>query len=142
MEVCKRRLLTIWVTLGGITLLILLFRTIVAKAYAPHDDEVWGWFLPHIVPTLALMIGVMVADDRRRSKTGPDESAAPQMASGMLFRLACILSVTYLSLLLSLVLYEIWAEDTIMALTKGMTYFTTAMQGLIAALLGAFYTRK
>ncbi len=141
MEGCKRRLLWLWVLLGGMALLLLLFRTVVAKAYAPLEDEVWGWFLPHIIPTLALMIGVLVMDDRRRADTEA-EAKPPHMASGMLFRLAYGLSALYLGLILSLVLYEIWSEDGMMALTKGMAYFTTAIQGLIAALLGAFYTRK
>jgi len=142
MEACKRRLLGLWAVLGGLTLLLLLYRTIVAKSYLPLNDEVWGWFLPHIVPTLALMIGVLVMDDRRRAAPDADAAGKVKTASGMLFRLAFGLSAIYLGLLLILVVYEIWSRDDMMELTRGMTYFTTAIQGLIAALLGAFYTHK
>lgn len=140
MAMCKRRLLILWLGIGGASLLLLLVRTLVG-AYAPDENTIWGWFLPNIVPTLSLMIGVIVMDDVRRRNQKADAEEAP--ASGFLFMLSYWMSAVYLSLMLALILYEAFAATgpTMAELTSQTGYLMGPFQGLIAASLGAFFTK-
>jgi len=71
MSSCKRALLLLWLFLGGGALLLLLFRAVIAGAYGQASEDVWAWFLPNIIPTLSLMIGVVVMDENQTRERIP-----------------------------------------------------------------------
>ena len=142
MSSCKRALLLLWLFLGGGALLLLLFRAVIAGAYGQASEDVWAWFLPNIIPTLSLMIGVVVMDDLQRRKANAAET---KLASGFLFRLGFGLSLVYLFLILSVIVSDALMNEiddpTILDLTKQFSYLMGPFQGIIAASLGAFFTK-
>src|SRR3546814_11951537 len=87
-----------------------LFRSLlVAQSllgrYEPATHEVWGWFLPTVMPTLSLIVGVLVAD-RRAAGKGQDERQAGKPVDDLFFRLGAGMSVMYLLLVGSSVLVQ------------------------------------
>lgn len=152
MSGCKQRLLWLWLGLSGLIMLLLLIRSNTCAYYTGSCDaanayggRVWGWFLPNFMPTLMLMIGIVVADDTRRQKDEEDGKAArpKARASGFLFRVSFFLSVIHLSVLVFMILYQALPDDasTMLEVMEGFGYFVVPFQGLVTAVLGAFFTR-
>ena len=144
MQSAKRRLMTLWLVLGLFLLLALLWRTMGPNAYGDETSTVWTWFLPNIVPTLMLMIGISVADDiKRRERERSGEEDKPETGSVFLYRVALGLSLVHLLLLLALIVYEaLPSVGSMPELIKKMGYFTAISQGLCAAVLGAFFSKS
>ncbi len=57
MAQCEARLATLWFIGAGTLFTVVLIQTIMGH-YGDKIDEVWGWFLPTVMPTLSLVIGV------------------------------------------------------------------------------------
>lgn len=55
------RLALVWFPLGGILITLLIAQSL-AGVYGDELQRVWGWALPNLVPTLALMVSVFAAD--------------------------------------------------------------------------------
>ncbi len=134
----KRRLATVWF-IGSGFLFFLLFILASVGRFGGDADEAWAWFLPTIMPTLSLIIGVYVLDVMHQGVE--DGSTDP-----FFFRLTFWLSISYL-LAVALVL----ALPNVVFLTSGVTVFEFMnqanlwlgpFQGLVAAAMGAFFVKK
>src|SRR3546814_5910722 len=68
---------------GGVFLL-LVAQSLLGR-YEPATHEVWGWFLPTVMPTLSLIVGVLVAD-RRAAGKGQDARQAGKPVDDLFFR--------------------------------------------------------
>jgi hypothetical protein len=71
----RNHLAKIWLTGAGIVFLLLVIQSILGK-YEGQLQEVWSWFVPTVVPTIALMLGVLGASalaehDEARSVNKP-----------------------------------------------------------------------
>ena len=84
----RKRLAIIWLSGSGILFFLLIAQTIF-KHYGERAGDAWSWFLPTIMPTLSLILGVLVLDSLDRSQVAG-------RADGFLYRLAAILSGLYL----------------------------------------------
>src|SRR5947209_6625120 len=88
LEQARNSLSVIWFIGAGFIFFILVLQSILGK-YEGTLQEVWAWFVPTVLPTLALMLGVIGASaliedqDRRRVKK-------------FFFRLSRYLSLFYL----------------------------------------------
>ncbi|QDT27375.1 hypothetical protein Enr10x_26920 [Gimesia panareensis] len=51
----------IWFIWGGMLFLIIVIQSIFGR-YGEQVKEAWSWFIPTIVPTLSLMMGVLGAE--------------------------------------------------------------------------------
>lgn len=58
---CKKKLACLWVSVGLALFILLVFQSIFGK-FGTRVEEAWAWFLPTIMPTLSLIIGVLVLD--------------------------------------------------------------------------------
>jgi hypothetical protein len=130
----KQRLATCWFTGAGLLFVLLVILSNI-NFYEGKDQEVWGWFLPTIMPTLSLIIGVLVMDALGRSPKAshPDP---------FLFKLSMGLSCTYLGVVfLTIALQKLSTLSAIEMMHKSHLWLGP-LQGLVAASLSAFFVNN
>src|SRR5437879_10404937 len=85
----KQRLAVLWFAGAGVVFLgVLVLSLRAAPALAP--SAVWSWYLPTVMPTLSLIIGILVGD-------ALGHSVKKKSADAFLFRLTWAISASYLS---------------------------------------------
>ena len=131
---CKKSLTKIWFLGAGILFALIFFQTIFGK-YSGQEEEAWSWFLPTVMPTLSLMIGVLIAD----AKSGffKDE----RKVDSFLFKLARSLSITYFVVVLLTILVQPYTTVDALELLVRSNLWLGPLQGLVAASLGAFFIK-
>lgn len=134
MQVAKRRLATIWFTGAGLLFVILFLLTFV-PSYANSVTGTWSWYLPTVMPTLSLIVGVLVAD----ASAG---TPASRGADPFLFRLALGLSVFYLVVVSMTPLMNVFSARSMTDLLNLSHVWLAPLQGLASAALGAFFVQK
>jgi hypothetical protein len=132
MTQCKRRLATLWFAGAGVVFAIAFLQTSLNK-YADKTNDMWGWLLPTVMPTLSLVIGVIVADALGRG-------AASREPDGFLYRLTFNLSLVYLLAVLLVFLLQPMTPLEPLQLMKQSNFWLGPFQGLVAAGMGAFFT--
>jgi hypothetical protein len=132
---CKRRLATLWFGAFAILFLIVLVQSSFGH-YGAQLEDAWGWFLPTLLPTLSLMVGVLVVDVKTGSSRG--RSAEP-----FAFRLAFGVSMFYLIIVLATLLLQPFAAPAGEAVKylKVSNLWLAPIQGLATAALGAFFIK-
>lgn len=130
---CKQNLAKLWFIGSAIIFIILITQTI-GDIYA-DKEEAWEWFLPIVMPTLSLMVGVFIADVTNESNT--DKSVAPFM-----YKLTYILSLSYLLLVLVTICLHPLSSDTPIEYLKASDLWLNPLQWLTTALLGAFFIKQ
>jgi hypothetical protein len=135
MTQCKRRLAALWFGGAGILFVILLIKTLGGR-YGDRVDEAWEWWLPTIMPTLSLIVGVLVMD--AAGKTVRGQTVAP-----FLYRLTLGLSVVYLLAVAAPMLARPVLREMSVYTLMGLSHlWLSPFQGLVCACLGAFFVRK
>lgn len=133
---CKYRLAAVWLAWFILLLLLLILQTAFGR-YGSHAgdlkaSEAFGWFLPTIVPTLSLVIGVLVSDAR-------DHSKDVKLVDQRMYRLSMVLSVCYL-LVVSLTFlidpFTNWSQLQLMNLSN---LWLGPLQGIVSATIGVFF---
>jgi hypothetical protein len=129
----------IWFAGGGLCFLVLVVQSQLGT-YEPQTGDVWGWFLPTVMPTLALIVGALVADYRK----APAADAATQRSPlGPIFLLGAILSAFYLLLVaLSIVMPALQVDTAPITLMQRSNFYLGPLQGLCVAALGFFFQSK
>lgn len=133
LKICKQRLITLWFVGSGIVFFIVLLQSFFGR-YSDQVDEAWGWLLPTVVPTLALMIGVLVADARQ-------ESSPEKMVDRFTFSMSFILSLAYFAVILLTIAVQPFTTKPPLELLKLSNLWLAPIQGLVTASLGAFFVR-
>lgn len=127
--IAKKRLAAVWFPGAGLIFLVVLAASILPDGATA--SKLWTWFLPTVMPTLSLIVGVLVLDARGRI-------AAVQEVDAFLFRLAFGLSAFYLIIVaLTLLLTPFSAE-----LLDRSQLWLAPVQGLTSAALGAFFVQR
>jgi hypothetical protein len=137
---CQRRLLLVWYTGAAPAFLVLSIQTQLNfyEGLGQNPNEVWGWFLPTLMPTLLLVTGVVAAQARKPS---PQE----QTVERYYFHLSFGLSVFYLAMVnlillaMPLIMQGQDLPPIIGYLTKS-SLFLGPIQGLVGAAMGAVFT--
>jgi hypothetical protein len=130
---CKARLATFWFV-GSCTLFIVVLIQTIMGHYGDKIEDVWGWFLPTVMPTLSLVVGVLVAD-----ALGKGEKT--DLVDRFLFRLTYSISLAYLLIVALTILSQPIAPLTPLELLKTSHLWLGPLQGLVTASLGAFFIR-
>lgn len=130
---CKRRLAILWFIGGLAFFLLLVFQSIFGK-YGAKVEEAWAWFLPTIMPTLSLIIGVLVFDAAAAGGTD-------KQIERFTFQLAFGLSAVYLVLVGLIPLVQPFTSLSPFELMKRSGLWLGPLQGLVAASLGAFFVK-
>ena len=130
---CKRRLATVWFLLAGVIFLLLVIQTVMGY-YGQRATDAWGWFLPNVMPTLSLIVGVLVLDQM-------GGGVKTRTADAFLYRLALGLSLAYLLLILLSILVQPFAPLPPLDLMQQSNLWLGPLQGLVAGTLGAFFIK-
>lgn len=138
----------IWLGGGGLVFLILVVQSLVGR-YGSQSEDAWAWYLPTVMPTLSLIIGVLVSDFRTAAtasittattpNTGTDAKVLPVSARGLLW-LGVALSVFYLLLVAVTILAQPFLQDVSpIELMHRSNLWLGPLQGLTAGVLAAFF---
>lgn len=130
----KKKLATFWLLSSFIIFAILLAQTILGR-YESNIDQVFGWFLPTIMPTLSLIIGVLVNDAFKKSKNEPT-------VDSFFFRLSYTLSLAYLITVLLTLLLQPFSAFSALELMRLSNLWLAPFQGLVSASLGVFFVSR
>ncbi|HNZ41796.1 MAG TPA: hypothetical protein PLB59_05810 [Bacteroidales bacterium] len=133
-EKCKKKLAILWFAGAGFIFFIMLLQTILGR-YAENADQAWSWFLPTIIPTLSLIIGVLAMDSMSAEK---DKHTVKKF----FFKLSYFLSLAYFIVLSTTLLMQPFSPVSYLDLMKMSNLWLTPLQGLVGAALGAFFIQK
>jgi len=130
----KNVLVIVWFVGSGLLFSVLILQSLFR--FSPTEREaVWSLFLPSIVPTLTLIIGVLVTETLGQ--------AQPQAwVMGPIFSLTLFLSALYLVAIGLPIFLSPFSDETPIALLRASQLWMVPLQGLTSAALGAFFVHK
>ena len=134
MTICKRKLAALWFAGAGVLFFVLLLQTIFGR-YGERSSDAWSWFLPTIMPTLSLAIGVLAMD-----AFGKDIRVME--VDAFLFKLTFGISSAYLVAVLLLFLLQPFTTVSPFELMNQSNLWLGPFQGLVAAAMGAFFVKS
>lgn len=136
-QLCQFRLMLVWL-IGGGGILVMLFILTLNNVYGPADKTVWNWFAPFVVPTVALMLGVVGANATR----DPSEDSERTVDKAF-YRIAMGFSAAYLAALLFVVAASVSETDVkgLEQLLERTSLYITGAQGLVGIILGVFFVK-
>jgi len=129
----KRRLAVLWFCGAGIIFIVMLFQTILGR-YGTNISEAWGWFLPTIMPTLSLIIGVLAMD-------ALGNGVKILTVDRFFFRLSFFLSLAYLVVVSFTILMQPFSPLSAVELMTQSNLWLGPFQGLVSASLGAVFIK-
>lgn len=130
---CKKGLARVWFSGAGLVFVIVLLQSLFGR-YAGHLADAWGWFLPAVMPTLSLMIGVFVADALAGGR--PE-----RYVDAFVYRLALGLSLGYFAVVLATLLLQPFTGVAPLELLGTSQLWLAPLQSLVTAVLGAFFVK-
>ena len=129
----QHKLAVLWFLGVGITALLLVIQSIM-DVYHNRTEEAWSWFLPLTMPTLGLIVGVIVMQEK---KGGRNENTSDLFT----FRMAFSLSFAYLLVLLGTILSQPVSPLPQLELLNLSNFWLGPFQSIIGAAIGAFFVR-
>lgn len=133
MHTARKRLALLWFVGAGACFAVLLFISFFGRRV--DLPGLWDWFLPAIVPNLSLIIGVLVYAQRQPRRAELEVDA-------FLYRLALGLSALYVLLVMLPLLFFPLTGKTLPELLDISRLWLAAVQGLVTAVMGAFFVRQ
>lgn len=127
----RERLSRLWFIGAGIPFILLVIQSILGH-YGGDAQKAWSWFIPTVVPTLGLMVGVIGAAALKPT----DDRVVQQGFSTMMWSL----SLGYLSILSITILLEPFSPTRGVELLSLSNYWLAPIQGLVVAGLGYLFT--
>lgn len=135
MTQCKKRLGILWFSFS-VVLFFVVFGQTVFGFYGEKVGEAWGWFLPTILPTLSLILGVLLVD--RGGKAIQRKTVDP-----FPFWLSFSVSGVYLLVVALTIVAQVFLEfEAGLTLMKQSHIWLGPLQGLTSASIGAFFVKK
>jgi hypothetical protein len=130
----KKKLAILWFLFSSTIFFLLLAQTILGR-YGDDIEQVWGWFLPTIMPTLSMITGVLIIDVVKKKKLD-------QEVDRFFFRLSFTLSFFYLFTVILTILLQPFAAYDYAELMELSNLWLAPFQGLVGASLGVFFVSK
>jgi len=141
---------SIWLGGAGLVFLLLVVQSLVGR-YGSQSEDAWAWYLPTVMPTLSLIIGVLATDFRVAATANAPAAASatttiatdakilPVSARGLLW-LGVGLSVFYLLLVAVTILAQPFLQGVSpIELMHRSNLWLGPLQGLTAGVLAAFF---
>jgi hypothetical protein len=132
-RVCRKRLAILWIT-GGLFLFFVLILQSVFGRFGDRIEDAWSWFLPTLMPTLSLILGVLTLD----ATSGGDGG---KLMDRFFFRLAFWLSALYLLVVGMTLFLQPFTQTPLLELMHRSNLWLGPLQGLAAAVLGIFFVK-
>lgn len=134
MRQARRRLAVIWLAGGGVLFVIIVLQSIFGK-FGDKVDEAFQWFLPAIVPTCSLILGVLLASALALSRE-------VKLVDRFVYRLTAALSLAYLLMVSLSILMSPFSETPPLELMRQSNLWLGPLQGLVGGALGLFFVSK
>jgi hypothetical protein len=130
----KKVLASIWFGSGGVLFLVIFLQTLLGH-YGEKVGDAWSWFLPTIMPTGSLIIGVLVSDAFGKSEPR-------KTVNRFTFNLSLILTIVYLIAVSLVIFLGPLVNVSPLDLMKSSNLGLGPLQGLVSACLGIFFIGK
>lgn len=126
-----KRLAVLWFVGAGLVFVLVFALGLTAES-KEDMSRLWSWFLPSVMPTVSLIIGVQVS----YARAGPAPSGS---APSFMYGLAFWLSVTYLALVSFTLLLKPFNVMPWFEYLDASSLWLAPLQMLATGALGAFY---
>lgn len=134
MDRCQRRLAAVWFA-GSLIVFVALAAQTVLNRYGERAEDAWAWFLPTVVPTLSLILGVLISEQTKAARS------RRLVVDEFLYRLALGLSLAYVALVALTLFLSPFSSSPILEVMRRSNLYLAPMQGLVAAALGVFFVK-
>jgi general stress protein CsbA len=133
LERARNQLVFVWLIGGGVLFAVLVVQSILGR-YGTKVQDAWSWFIPTIVPTISLMIGVLGS-----AALGNDDQRSVRRT---FFGITWWLSVAYLAVLALTVVLQPFSPLEAIQLYQLSNYWLTPIQGVVSAAIGFLFTSQ
>jgi hypothetical protein len=132
-QTCRKRLAVLWALVGAVLFIVVVIQSMLGR-YGDRVEDAWKWFLPTIMPTLSLIVGVLVIDFKSSEKI-------VKVTDGFLFWVAFCLSAIYLAIVALTFFIQPFTSVPLLELMNRSNLWLGPLQGLTSASLGAFFVK-
>jgi hypothetical protein len=129
----RRQLAVLWLIFILVIYVFLFIQTLNGK-YGSSVNEIWAWGLQNTLPTASLIVGAFVVSAFEKEEN-------TKLVNTFIFRLSYGVSLFYLILLLSILLFQPVSGRTLFELTKESGLYLAPIQGLATAAIGVFFVK-
>lgn len=137
---CRKGLAYLWFIGAGVLFTVLMLQTFSGKYEIPipgeglknRAEEAWSWFIPTVLPTLSLMIGVFWSDFKKDDKKITVDRSKYRFARGFSF--------AYLLFVGMIFFLGPFFNKSQLELMKLSTLGLAPLQGLACLLIGKYFT--
>lgn len=133
-HLARKKIAKLWFAGCGIIFVLLLVQTVLGK-YEGVEKAVWGWFLPTVMPTLLLMVGVFSAEAMQPTKSN-------LVADTFVFNLTRGICITYLCTVIFTILVEPFTPFDKYKLLELSNLWLGPLQGLAGICIGVFFVKS
>ncbi len=130
---CQKRLALVWFCGVGVLFILVMLQSVFGR-YTGQTEKAWAWFLPTMMPTFSLILGVLVAESFCKSR-------AKNTVDSFLYRVALGLSVCYFFVVFLTIALQPLAPISPLALLEMSNLWLAPLQGIVSAVLGAFFVK-
>lgn len=130
----RNRFAALWLIAAAVLTLILVMQSLLGK-FGDNAQEVWGWALSTIMPTLGMIISVL-------GYTALDPTTGTSVVKKSFSAIAFWLSVLYLILIALTVLIQPFSGKDPIQLMRLSNLWLGPFQGLVASALGVLFVSK
>ena len=137
LETARTSLTTLWLLGSGVPFLVVVVQSMLGK-YGDKLQQIWSWFLPTVLPTVLLMLGVLASGAFL-------DSAEDRLVKASFLRLAKGLSYFYLGILLLTLLIQPFVNSdktSAVQLYLESNYWLGPLQGVVAGVIGVLFTTQ
>lgn len=133
MNKCKKNISILWFSYSCILFFVILLQSLFGH-YGDNVSEVWGWFLPTIMPTLSLILSVLLIDALEKDKKD-------KKIDKFIYRLALCLSIAYFISISLTIFIQPFITTNFFKLISQSNLFLGPLQGLVSGSIGAFFVK-
>lgn len=132
-EKARRWLGLLWLGSALVLFLVIFLQGLTGRygEHGAHLKDAWAWFLPTVLPTCSLIVGVWFADRKRGRREKPAERFR--------FWVALALSAFYLLLVWLTLFGQVYSDLSVLEMFQLSHLWLAPAQGLAAAALAAFF---
>ena len=134
LDSARNRLASLWLGAAGLIFLILVIQSLLL-VYGSFVQEVWGWILPTVMPTLGMIVTVL-------GYTALDPRSGEAVVRKSFLTVAFWLSFTYLLLIIVTVLIQPFSAANPVDLMRMSNLWLGPFQGVVASALGVLFVSK
>ncbi len=133
----RTRLAALWLGGSALVLVILVLQSLLGR-YGEKVQDVWGWALPTLMPTLGMTVAGL-------GYTALDPTMSETVVRRSFFNVAFWLSALYLALILLTVLIQPFVgadSQQALQMMRVSNLWLGPIQGLVASALGVLFVSK